>query len=97
MTALLLPVVSVITSKVTMCLSSSHLTPLTTQTALSVSVKVKVRVKVRVLSLDPKLVLTTSQFYLAGLWKWPHSYILSFRGISEGLIFQMIAKPQWNL
>ena len=33
----------------------------------------------RVLSLDPKLVLT-SQFYLAGHWKWHHSYILSFTG-----------------
>ena len=41
---------------------------------------VKVKVKVRVLSLDPKLVLTTSQFSLAGHWKWPHSYILSFTG-----------------
>ena len=43
-------------------------------------IKVKVKVKVRVLSLDPKLALTTSQFYLAGHWKWPHSYILSFTG-----------------
>ena len=40
----------------------------------------RLKVKVRVLSLDPKLVLTTSQFYLAGHWKWPHSYILSFTG-----------------
>ena len=40
----------------------------------------KVKVKVRVLSLDPKLALTTSQFYLAGHWKWLHSYILSITG-----------------
>ena len=40
----------------------------------------EVKVKVQVLSLDPKLALTTSQFYLAGHWKWPHSYILSFTG-----------------
>ena len=50
-----------------------------------------VKVKVRVLSLDPKLTLTTSQFYLAGHWKWPHSYILSFTGsefsVPQGLHF----------
>ena len=46
----------------------------------SISYRVKVKVKVRVLSLDPKLALTTSQFYLPGHWKWPHSYILSFTG-----------------
>ena len=32
-------------------------------------IDVKVKVKVRVSSLDPKLVLTTSQFYLAGQCK----------------------------
>ena len=34
----------------------------------------KLKVKVLVLSLDPKLALTTSQFFLADHWKWPHSY-----------------------
>ena len=43
-----------------------------------------IKVKVLVLSLDPKLVLTTSQFYPAGHWKWPHSYILSFTGSRPG-------------
>ena len=43
------------------------------------------KVKVWVLSLDPKLALTTSN--LAGHWKWPHSYILSFTGreFTQGL------------
>ena len=64
-------------------LSSTRWTPTVQFSCIPHTVKVKVKVqvlKVQVLSLDPKLVLTTSQFYLAGHWKWPHSYILSFTG-----------------
>ena len=53
----------------------------------------------RVLSLDPKLVVTTSQFYLAGHWKWPHSNILSFTGSEfsapHGLHFLSAPHLRW--